>query len=228
MKRVIPAAYHSNSRVLLSLSLSILIVVFASTIVSGQSGRRVPKRPPQTEPTPQKTEDARQESASPVEDKERTKVAVVKHLPHINSSALYTNMVVEECVARLRQAATLNVIQGKDMRRKDARDYARESEDTHVVFIQLEIDTADTDDPHVSIGPIPSRALFVEYILFEAGTGKQKATGRIYQHRSVPGGPLPGKLPTSTGDAEQRMRYAGKQAADRILDALRISLIPGK
>jgi hypothetical protein len=177
---------------------------------------------------PQKTEDARPESSAPVEEKERTRVVVVKHLPHINSSAIYTNIVVEECVARLRQAPTLSVRQGKDMRRKDAHDYARESEDTYVVFIQLEIDTADTDDPHVSIGPIPSRALFVEYILFEAGTGKQKATGRIYQHRNVPGGPLPGRVPTSTGDAEQRMRYAGKQTADRILDALRISLPPGR
>jgi hypothetical protein len=183
---------------------------------------------PQAETAPQKTEDAQSESAAPVEEKGRTNIVVVKHLPHINSSAIYTNMVVEECVARLRQAATLSVRQGKDMRRKEAHDYARESEDTYVVFIQLEIDTADTDDPHVSTGPIPSRALYVEYILFEAGTGKQNATGRIYQRRNVPGGPLPGKVPNSTGDAEQRMRYAGKQTADRIHDALRISLPPGK
>ncbi len=223
----IPSSCRANSRFLISLSLSILIIVSASTIGPAQSGRRLPKQKPSSE-TPSKADETQPEAAAPVEEKNKTRVVVVKHLPHMNSSAIYSDMVVQECVARLRQAPTLNVTQGKDMRRKDASDYARESEDTFVVFIQLDVETGDTEDPRVSIGPVPSSMLYVDYILFEAGTGKQKTAGHIYQHRRAPGGPLPGRVPTSTGDAEYRMRHAGRETADRVLDALQITLPRGK
>lgn len=225
MNRGTPSNNAARLRSLLTLSLSLLFLLSASATSAAQSGRRIPKQKPSTESSPSKIEDSQARPPAPAEEKEKTKVVVVKHLPHINSSAIYTNQVVEECVARLRQAPTLSVTSGKDMRRKDASEYARQSEDTYVVFIQLEAEVADTEDPRVSIGPIPSRILYVEYILFEPGTGKQTATGHIYQHRNVP---LPTKTPTSTGDAEQRMRRAGRETADRVLDALRISLPPGK
>jgi hypothetical protein len=83
-----------------------------------------------------------------------------------------------------------------------------------VVLIQLESDTFDT------MGGNP-RSFYVSYVVFAPGTGKVKTQGHIYQGQSR--GPVGVPIPRSTASIEYELRRCGREAADRVLDALNIA-----
>ena len=200
-----------------------LIVLTAASLVEGQSGRRIPKKPSSPDQLPTTQSEPPVESPQPKEKKPQISVLVVKYLPYINSSNIYSDAVMEGCLKRLQESAMVKVRGGKEMNRKEASDYAKASEDTYVVWMQLQIDSTDTDRAGVSgVNPY---SLYVEYAIFTPGTGKTKATGHVYQrNRRVGGSPYPVPLPRTTGAAEYSLRYAGEETADRVLDNLGFTL----
>jgi hypothetical protein len=148
---------------------------------------------------------------------------VVKYQSLIGSSNIYSDDAVGGCLKKLQESSMLKVRTGKDMNRKEASDYAKASEETYVVWIQLEVDAAYSRNTD-GIGYVNPNTLYVDYVLFAPGTGKSKASGHVYQRRATTGGlPLPG--PRTAGGAEYSLRYAGEETGNRVLDALGLTLI---
>lgn len=198
-----------------------LLVLTAASFVEGQSGRRIPKKPSSPDPAPSAQPEQPIESPQPKETKPQTPVFVASYLAYINTSNIYTNAVMDGCLNRLYESPMIKVRRGKEMNRKEASDYAKASEDTYVVWIQLEVDAASSD--RSGVGPVNPYSLYVDYVVFAPKTGKSKSAGRVYQRdRRLGGSPLP----RTTGVAEYSLRDAGIETADRVLDTLGFALPP--
>jgi hypothetical protein len=201
-----------------------LFVLTAASLVDGQSGRRLPNKstspeapPPSQSQPPVTPPESKSESK---EEKPRTPVMVVKYMSMISSSDIYSDIVVGGCLKKLQESPMIKVRPGKDMNRKEASDYAKASEDTYVVWVQLESDSGNRD----GVGYVNPYGLYVDFVVFTPGTGKVKASGHVYQRRgSVGGSPLPG--PRTAGGAEYSLRYAGEETGARVLDALGLPLM---
>jgi hypothetical protein len=196
-----------------------LLVLTAASFAEGQSGRRIPKKPSSPDPLPPAQSEPPIESTRPKETRPQTPVLVVKYVPHINTSNIYSDAVISGCVKRLMESNMVKARPGKEMSRKEASDYAKASEDTYVVWIQLEVDAAYTD--RSGIGPVNPYSLYVDYVVFAPGTGKSKASGHVYQRNRRLGGT---PLPRTTGAAEYSLRDAGEETGDRVLDTLGFTL----
>jgi hypothetical protein len=196
-----------------------LFVLTAVSLVEGQSGRRVPKKPDSPDPRPPAQSEPPVIQAEPKDEKPRIPVMVVKYQSLIGSSSMYSNDVAEGCMRKLQGSTMLKVRAGKDMNRKEASDYAKASEDTYVVWIQLEVDSAYSRNSD-GIGYVNPYSLYVDFVLYTPGTGKSKTSGHVYQRRGTTGG-----LPRTGGGAEYSLRYAGEETGNRVLDALGLNLI---
>jgi hypothetical protein len=129
---------------------------------------------------------------------------------------MFTNAALDGCLEELKQSRAVRVSSGKDLNRKEAGDHAKASKDTYVVLIQLE---SEMGDPGSVIEP-NLRSLYVSYIVFTPGTGKIKTQGRVFQGQGR--GPLGLPVPNTTASSEYELRRCGREAADRVLDALDI------
>ena len=201
-----------------------LFVSFAASLVEGQSGRRVPKRPESSDPRPPAQSEPPIIVSQPKEEKPLTPIMVVKYLPFMNSSNIASNIVMDGFMERMRASNAVKVRSGKDMNRKEASDFAKASDDTYVVLIQLDADTANS--ARDGVGYVDPSTLYVDYVLFTPGTGKTKSSGHVYQRRGAIGGtPLPVPTPRTAGGTEYTLRNVGRETADRVLDALGLTLI---
>jgi hypothetical protein len=135
-----------------------------------------------------------------------------------------SNIVMDGFMERIQTSNAVKARTGRDMNRKEASDYAKSSADTYVVLIQLDVDPAYSNRDRM--GYVDPASLYVDYVVFTPGTGKTKSSGHVYQRRGVTGGsPLPGPMPRTTAGAEYSLRYAGRETADRVLDALGLALL---
>jgi hypothetical protein len=196
------------------------LILLTSGFAEAQSGRRPPKksesegvqRPSETVP------EIKPEAKQP--EKERTPVLIVKSNSYFNSFYV-GDYVLEGCTARLKQAATLQVERGKDMNRKEASDAAMAPTIRYVVL--LDITSERMRYGRQTRGQDQIDDVVVEYTIFSPGTGKVKSSGRVYQMRprSTVGGvgvPLP--VPNGPAAAEQSLRQAGRDVADRVISSL--------
>ncbi|HTG14107.1 MAG TPA: hypothetical protein VK747_02455 [Blastocatellia bacterium] len=203
-------AKWSMSRRSVSLLLFALLLVAAASFAQAQSGRRIPKQPDSSERNPPSQPEPPTQP-SPRETAPLLPILAVKNLQTVGSSSIFTDIALGGCLEELKQSTAVQVSSGKDKNRKEASDYAKASKDTYVVLIQLESDTFDT------MGGNP-RSFYVSYVAFAPGTGKIKTQGHIYQGQSR--GPV--GVPTS-GSIEFELRRCGREAADRVLEALNLS-----
>ena len=198
-----------------SLLLFALLFVTAASFAQAQSGRRIPKQPGSTERnSPSEPEPPPAQQPTPKETAPLLPILAVKNLQTVGSSSIFTDIALGGCLEELKQSTAVEVSSGKDKNRKEASDYAKASKDTYVVLIQLESDTFDT------MGGNP-RSFYVSYVAFAPGTGKVKTQGHIYQGQSR--GPVGLPIPRSTASIEYELRRCGREAADRVLDALNIA-----
>jgi predicted transcriptional regulator len=202
-----------------------LFVVVAASLVEGQSGRRVPKKPESPDPRPPAQSEPPITPSEPKEEKPRTPILVVKNLPYMNSSNIVSSIVMEGFIERMQQSNAVKVRPaGKDMNRKEASDIAKASADTYVVLIQLDVDPIYSS--REGVGYVDPSTLYVDYVVFTPGTGKTKSSGHVYQRRGAIGGsPLPVPTPRTAGGTEYTLRNAGRETADRVLDALGLTLM---
>jgi hypothetical protein len=210
----------TGSRRFANLFLCALLLVTATSAVQAQSGRRPPKQPTSPDPKPQSQPEPPVQSPTPVQAFPRLPILVVKNLPNVGTSSIYSNIALDGCLEELKQSPSVEVSSSKDKTRKEASDYAKASNNTWVVLIQLEQDVVDTEHPSVMVTGGDPRTLFVSYIVFTPGTGKVKTSGRIYQGSTRGGVGQP--VPNTRGIVDYELRRCGRDAADRILDALNL------
>ncbi|HKS41962.1 MAG TPA: hypothetical protein VJX74_15210 [Blastocatellia bacterium] len=214
----------SSPRRIASLFLCVLFLLSVVAIAGGQSGRRVPKRPTSPDPFPPAQSEPPISPPSPQNEKGAIPILLAMYRPDIGSSGIYTRVVIDGFMERTQKAAAIKVRTGKEMNRKEAIDAAKASKDTYVVWFQLQQDRVDTEHPSVSVLGGDPFGLYVDYFIYEPGTGKSKSAGHVYQrtNRGVGGAPFP----RSTGAAEYSLRYAGVELAERVLDTLNLLTTP--
>lgn len=215
-----------------SFLLCLMLIISAASFVDAQSGRKISKRP-QT-PAPQTTDTQTTVSSeppiTPSQPQQNAKpgipILVVRYLPNMNSSNIYTSIVIDGFMARMANARGVKVQAGTEMNRKHASDTAKESQDRYVVWIELLVDTVDEESARMSVGPVNPYYLYVDYVVFEPGTGKQKTSGHIYQRRGIAAGQGPLPVPNTSAAADYTLRKAGEETADRVLDKLNLLAPP--
>lgn len=209
---------HVKSRILL---FCLLAVAACAISAHAQSGRRQQKPPPAAPvptPTPEPTPE-------PKKEKEPSELGFI--IASDNSSAFevlplsYYDAAMRGCADRLRSgsSASVTVSQG-DMNRGEAIKKAKgETTNTYVVLIKLVLDRmyAKSYD-----------ALEVDFTVFAPKTGKVVVFGRSYQNVNRKGPIVVG--PTSRGSSgalyrEQLLRFAGEDAASRILKAMNLDVV---
>lgn len=197
-----------------------LFLAIASLTAEAQSGRRPPKQPTSPDPKPQSQPEPPIQAPTPAQTFPRLPILVVKNLPNVGTSSIYSNIALDGCLEELKQSPSVEVSSSKDKTRKEASDYAKASNDTYVALIQLEQERVDTEHPSVMVTGGDPRTLVVSYILFTPGTGKIKTSGRIYQGTTRGGVGQP--VPNTRGIVDYELRRCGRDAADRILDVLNL------
>lgn len=216
MQNATCSVFRAGLRRPVSLLLLALLLVTAASFARAQSGRRIPKQPTSTERNPPSQPEPPVHESTPAEKVPLLPILAIKNLQTIGSSSILTDIALEGCLEELKQSRAVQVSSGKDKNRKEASDYAKASKDTYVVLIQLETDSVDT----VGVMGGNPRSLYVSYIAFAPGTGKIKTQGHVYQGQSR--GPVGIPIPGSTASIDYELRRCGREAADRVLDALNL------
>lgn len=204
----------------IAVSFGLAIILLMPGFAEAQSGRRPPKKT-ESEGVQRPSEpeqEIKPEAKQP--EKERTPVLIVKSNSYF-STFYVADYIIEGCIARLKQAAALQVERGRDMNRKEASDAAMASTIKHVVLLDITSDRMRYGGQ--SRGQDQVEDVVVEYTIFSPGTGKIKTSGRVYQMRprSTVGGvgvPLP--VPNGPAAAEHSLRQAGRDVADRVISSL--------
>lgn len=183
----------------------------------GQSGRRqtrTPPPPPAPVPTETKTDPATGPTTSTPVVKPATLTSVLVSGDRYGSSLYihpgYIDEVINACVDRLENSASLEIKSGGHMNRKDASDRAKKETVAYVLWIELRVENDDMND--ISVG----------YYVFKPGTAKGLTSGRVY-----PGSHSAGRVIVGVPSISRRLpiqyqlREGGQQIADRVRDKLR-------
>ena len=197
-----------------------MLFMTAVSVVPAQSGRRPPKQPTSSDPIPSAQPEPPIQSPTRDQSFPRLPILVVKFLPNVGTSSIYSNIALDGCLEELKRSPAVEVSSSKDKSRKEASDFAKASNDTYVVLIQLEQEIVDTEHQSVMVTGGDPRTLVVSFVMFAPGTGKVKTSGRVYQGttRGGVGQPVPG----TRGIVDYELRRCGRDAADRILDVLNL------
>jgi hypothetical protein len=199
-----------------------LWILVLSSGVLAQSGRKLPdfgdkkSAPPPAAPEP---------TPEPTSRPDKTPIVVTSYLADITSggSSILTRVVSDGLIERLNQSSQFSVTREQEMNRKEASDRAKGMSDGYVVWFQLETDLNRTG----GMGPQYDSQLYVSFIIYKPGTGKILTQGHVYQRPvgTAGGGPLP--APTGGTQIEYRMQRAGRETAERVLQALGKPVVPG-
>jgi hypothetical protein len=202
----------SASRVIALLA---FFVALSAAVAQAQSGRRLPNG---NEPPPSTTPPASIESTGKPESEKPPKmqIMVVRFQSDGSFTTFYSDIVLRACLDRLKADSSAAVSVGRDMNRKEATDYAKNSTDTYVLWLEWDYD-------RFGGGGQVERGSFVNFNLYVPGTGKTKTSGRVHQsdYRPRVGGVgIP--LPNGTAAAEYALKECGQEIARRIIESLSI------
>ena len=189
----------------------IFFTLYPST--PAQSGRKLPnqKSQPPSSP-PSKTEETEKKSDVNSEDK-KVKIVISYYTLNFNIPQYYSNLIARACADRLQETGDVKVQFGGEMDRKKASDFAKNNPSVFIALLQLEIDSMRSSNSDWNSGYIDPRYLFVNYTVFEPLTGKNRSSGRTYPRSSATD---PMSLPPTRQAADQRLKVAAEEAADRI------------
>jgi hypothetical protein len=176
-------------------------------------------------PAPVATPEATPTVAKPAE-KEKPRlpllVGIDRYLGFSTIPLSYYETVTRGCAERLDDATAVKVeIVHGELSRSDAVRRAKAEKEGFVVWLQLRVESANADTNVVN----DLSQLYIEYWVFAATTAKTVATGHAYQQGYRKGGVVvmpPASGRGSVGYNEYRLREAARQAAESILDKLRI------
>ena len=198
---------------------SIITICLVFGLAHGQSGRKPPAPKPPPPSAPPADSDQSPQSSGNKPDKQRIPLIVTTYLPNVSSSSVYTNIVADGCLARLKQSVAFAVTRQREMNRKEASDMAKGSTDSYVLWFELRSDRGDPtmEDPRYAYD------LYVNYVVFIPGTGKIKTAGHVYQRQvGAIGSPLPLPPTVGGGPIESQLEHVGRETADRVISALNV------
>lgn len=204
----------------LQTSFCIAFLLMCAAAVGAQSGRRAPK------PTPAATPEVKPATEKPAE-KEKPRVpflvGVDQYLGFSTIPLSYYDTITRSCANRLDDATAVKVdIVHGELSRSDAISRAKAEKEGYVVWLQLKVETlyADTNVVNNLSG------LYIEYSVFAATTAKRVAWGHTYQQGYRKGGVVvkpPSSGQGSVGYSEYLLKEAAREAAESILDQLKIT-----
>ncbi len=211
----------SQSSIKLFCALLVCLLLAFSITAHAQSGRRAPKRitlPPVTAPAA---------TASPANDPQPLPLPIVvtRFVSGINSP-FQTRIVADAILERMQKSKAVTVRGGGEMNRAEARKRAQADSKSYIVWLWLEPDSVDTQRVGVDDRSRYSRSLVINYIIFMPGTGEVKTQGRVYQRTGQLTATSGGRIGVSTGRIPDDflLREAGREAADRILSELDLTI----
>ena len=193
-----------------TLTLACLLLVFALTGFA-QSGRRARK----TEPLPPLPTPEASPTPTPNKSPERPAtpvfIGVNAYDSNVNIPLYFRDSVGKSCAERLSQRSNVNVeLSSRDVTRAEAIRKAKDAKVGFVVLLELRADRMTREGRDADFS-----RLYLEYSVFSAGTGKQLASGDVYQQSGSVRDIMVGR--DSTSAAENRLKQAARIAAERIL-----------
>lgn len=207
--------------VVVAFALSLLLVCAATS--GAQSGRRV-RKPEAPAPTPEATP-----TSEPKKQEESTVTFIVgvdRYHGFSNIPFSYYDSIARACAARLDDQPAVKVeFAQKDMTRADAVRKAESEKEAYTVWLQIQVEGVYGDAEHVD----NLNKLFLEYTVFAPTTAKQMAWGHTYQQGSRQGPVVVGPSSSSRSNvdlSERRLRDAAREAAERILNAMKMRPLP--
>ena len=192
-----------------ALTLACLLLVLALTGFA-QSGRRARK----TEPLPPVPTPEASPTPTPKKSPERPATPVFIGVNAYDSNGniplYFSDSVGKSCAQRLSQSSNVNVeLSSRDVSRAEAIRKAKDAKVGFAVLLELRSDRM-SEGRNADLS-----RLYLEYAVFSAGTGKQLASGNVYQQsggvRDIIGSR------DSTSAAENRLKQAARIVAERIL-----------
>lgn len=207
--------------VIVGFALSLSLICTANA--NAQSGRRVHKTAapaPTPEPSPTDTPSKKEENVVTFI------VGVDRYHGFSNIPFSYYDTIARACAGRLDDQPAVRVeFAQKDMTRADAVRKAEAEKEAYVVWLQIQVESLYGDPSRVD----NLNKLYLEYAVFAPTTAKQVAWGHTYQTGSRKGPLVVGPSGTGSGNvdlSERRLRQAAREAAERILNALKMGSIP--
>jgi hypothetical protein len=196
------------------------------SIAVAQSGRHVPKSTPAPVSTPAPAP-APTPSKAPEKEKARFTfvVGIDRYNGFSNIPLYYYDSVLRGCAERLDDATGVkaDVARG-EMSRSEAVSRARAEKETYVVWLQLSSQNINNQPGTVN----NVNDIYLEYSVYAPTTAKRVAWGHTYQgarKRGVVVGP-PSSGRGSMVYSEYLLKQAAREAAERILDAMKIGSTP--
>ena len=206
--------------VVVALALSVSLVCVSTAF--SQSGRRGQKSTPAPAPTPEPT-------PKEPDKKEKATVLFIVATDENGFSGIpfsFFRTVVEGCADRLDDESGVKVeVSPREMTRADAVNRAKLAKEGFVVWLQLKVENA-TGDPTVANN---LNQVYIEYTVYAATTAKTATWGHTYQRGYRKGGVVlspPGSTRGNPGYSEYFLKEAAREAAQRILEALKIGAPP--
>jgi hypothetical protein len=193
-----------------------------------QSGRRAPKgSPAPPPPTPAQTE-----TTPPVQAKSPAQPQISIIVVSDISQSLYLSIPFPEKVQtwvakRLRDSASLAVIEGERANRSEAVKRAKASTDTFVIFLRVD----ETGNNTANSGRANIDDVSIGYYVFAPVTGKSQSSGMVYlnQRSTIIGigrtGVPPSCYPGVRGN-DLYLLQASLEVANRIMSVLHVAASP--
>jgi hypothetical protein len=129
----------------------------------------------------------------------------------------YLDVAVDACIERLGKAASLSVVGGGSMNRKEAIDKAKKQEDAYVVLLEMSVENVNS----------ASAGIILSYTVLTPQTAKVKKFGHVYLDRAQLGtGNVGVGLPPSTSrrlPPEYLLKQGGRDVADRVMDIFHVT-----
>jgi cytoskeletal protein RodZ len=205
-----------------------LAFTFAARAQAGRAVRRPTQSPsPSAQPSPQSSP---QPSAHSSAHPEVT--FIVARFVQSPSLTIETRIAFNGFVERLKQSSEVEVQAAQtEMSRGEAIERAKTEREAYVIWLRTEVDTADSEN--ASVVTINPGCVLVTYTVFSPQTAKIKAQGRVYQRGYTPNvctasGSRPALPPTERRrydlPYEERLRRAGHEAANRVMQAFNLRL----
>ncbi|MDQ2937753.1 MAG: hypothetical protein M3R67_09610 [Acidobacteriota bacterium] len=216
----------SQASHLIRVFVAIVAVSFAlgcMSTISAQSGRQVRKSTPApvATPTPEPTPVAK------APEKEKAAITFIVGIYRYNTFSnipfYYYDSVSRSCAERLNDASGVKAdVAHGEMSRGEAINRAKSEKETYVVWLQLSSQSLSSDPGTVS----SVQDISVEYSVYAPTTAKRVASGHTYQGARKKGVVVGPSGRGSTVYGEYLLKQAAREAAERILDAMKIGSRP--
>lgn len=189
------------------------VLLLCALTAFAQSGRR-PKKSERLPPVPTPEVSP---TPTPRPSPEQTAIPIFLGANSIASFGdipfYFNESVAKSCAQELQRRGAVHVdVSSRDLSRGDAIKRAKEAKDGYVAMLELRSDRRAGDR---SSG---LSTVYIEYVVFAAGTAKVVTSGSVYQQASGLGDVI-GRSDSARG-AEQRLKNAARVAASRILSAV--------